>query len=95
MSTDLNVFVKEIKFRVLNHEEGFKLDFRSLRYLERGIVNNYHEVSLLVEEAWKLAEKQFGELITYNLSCEMEKLETQNIKDYIESIFNQHELLAK
>lgn len=95
MSTDLNVFIKEIKFRVLNHEEGFKLDFRSLRYLERGIVNNYHDVYLVVEETWKLAEEQFGKLIKYNLSYEIEKLESQVIKDYIETVFTKHDLLTE
>ncbi|HCE1512221.1 hypothetical protein [Vibrio parahaemolyticus] len=95
MSRKFEFFVKELKLRVLNHEDGFEVDFRRLRCLELGITNNYHAVSLLVEEAWKLAEEQFGELITYNLSYEIEKLETQNVKDYIESMFNQHELLDK
>ncbi|MCR9988770.1 hypothetical protein [Vibrio antiquarius] len=70
MSRKFEFFVKELKLRVLNHE----VDFRRLRCLERGITNNYHEVSLLVEEAWKLAEEQFGELITYNISHEIEKI---------------------
>ena len=77
MSTDLNVFIKEIKFRVLNHEDGLKKVAETLMDAKIGVINSVDEIEAVGHRVVHGGSKFSSTVVV-----------TEEVKDSIRELFD-------